>query len=69
MPSAFITVTFEFINISASDLGLTPSVSSLALDKHIPLWSGYGEADMDELCSDQRYIVVTMVNHIVILLL
>ena len=52
MPSAFITVTFEFINISASDLGLTPSVSSLARDKHIPLWSGYGEEDMDELGSD-----------------
>ena len=46
------TVTFEFINISASDLGLTPSVSSLALDKHIPLWSGYGAEDMDELGSD-----------------
>ena len=47
-----ITVTFEFRNISASDLGLTPSVSSLALDKHIPLWSGYGAEDMDELGSD-----------------
>ena len=39
VPFAFITVTFEFINISASDLGLTPSVSSIALDKHIPFWS------------------------------
>ena len=46
------TVTFEFINVSASDLGLTPSVSSLALDKHIPLWSGFGAEDMDELGSD-----------------
>ena len=52
MSSAFITVTFEFINISASDLGVTPSVSSYALDKHIPLWSGYGAEDMDELGSD-----------------
>ena len=46
------TVTFEFINVSASDLGLTPSVSSLALDKHNPLWSGFGAEDMDELSSD-----------------
>ena len=46
------TVTFEFINTSASDLGLTLSVSSLALDKHIPVCSGYGAEDMDELGSD-----------------
>ena len=40
----FITVTFEFVNISASDLGLTPSLSSLALDKHSPFWSeGLGQ--------------------------
>ena len=54
MHSAFIKSChiFEFINISASDLGLTPSVSSLALDKHIPLWSGFGVEDMDELGSD-----------------
>ena len=51
---AFITVTFEFINISASDLGLTPSVSSPALDKHIPgvLECGSGAGDMDGLGSD-----------------
>ena len=51
---AFITVTFEFINIPASDLGLTPSVFSPALDKHIPgvLECGSGAGDMDGLGSD-----------------
>ena len=34
VPFAIITVTFEFI--SASYLGLAPSVSSLALDKYTP---------------------------------
>ena len=32
------------INISASDLGMNPSVSYIALDKHIPFWSvGLGQ--------------------------
>ena len=53
MPFAFVTATFEFINISVSDLGLTPSVSSLALDKHIPLWSvGMGRRIWMRLGSD-----------------
>ena len=43
VPFAFITVTFEFVNISACDLGLAPSVSLLALDKHtgrsLSFWS------------------------------
>ena len=66
MPFAFITVTFESTNISASDLGLAPSVSSLALD----IWSvDLGLGDMDGLDSDQKYIVFTLVNHTAILLL
>ena len=61
-----MTVTFEFINTSACDLGLIPSVSSLALDKHSILECGSGVGDVDELDSDWRYIVVTLVNHTVL---
>ena len=53
---AFITVTFEFINISSSDLGLAPFVYSLAPDKHaasLLFWSvGVGWGCGDSLDSD-----------------
>ena len=65
----FITVTFEFINIFAYDLDLADFVPSLALDKHtgsLPLCSvSLRWGDMDVLDSDQRHIVVNLVNHTV----
>ena len=46
MSFAFINVTFEFINLSAADLGLAPSVPSLILE------CGSGVGGTDGLGSD-----------------